>query len=447
MVEEEVSLEDIAEQTPRDQRELLDQMPAMLATIELPSCTITQCNASWAIALGYERDELYGMNPFERTDDMSVEQALTALRAQGSLAGKDLALLCHDGAPKQVRVWAAPRYGPDGELQGSQLVAHEWEKATSEQPKRTSVEEIEEVAALAAHDLQEPLRRVSSYVEALNERLADQLDDKSRGYLAHVSEGVARMRWLTRGLLDLASVKHDNKPLEPIHASAALQQALENLALVIDETGARVHTEALPRVLGCQAQLVSLFQNLLLNAIRHGKTAAGETTVFVGARRAGMQWEFSVADNGVGMSPAQQQHVFTLFGQGAGANGHSGGGMGLSIAKRVVDSHGGEIWLDSKPESGTVVYFTLPALPGSRTSRQPGSDRDDGGPEGTPALEDTPSVTDAVERLQADFHGHTDSVSASRHAAQTASRSPTRSPPALQLAPDSPGSRAHRSRR
>lgn len=225
---------------------------------------------------------------------------------------------------------------------------------------RRSNEELQQFAYIASHDLQEPLRMVTSYLQLLERRYEDQLDDDAREFIGYAVDGAARMKALINDLLTYSRVDRDEKAFAPVSAQRALDQALDNLEIAISESAAQITHDTLPTVLADEGQLVQLLQNLVGNAIKF-RSDQRPTQVHIGAQRDGAFWQFCVRDNGIGIEAAYLERIFVVFQRLHSAKRYSGTGIGLAICKKVVERHGGRIWVESTPGEGTTFYFTLPA--------------------------------------------------------------------------------------
>jgi signal transduction histidine kinase len=221
-----------------------------------------------------------------------------------------------------------------------------------------SNKELEQFAYVASHDLQEPLRMVSSYTQLLAQRYEGLLDDKARKYIDYAVDGAVRMQRLINDLLTFSRVGTRGRPAEPTDAHAALGEAIVNLSAAIEENGAIVTTDDLPTVLADATQLVQVFQNLVANAIKFRGEAAPR--VHVSARDQGSEWVFSVRDNGIGIEPQHRNRLFVIFQRLHTRDEYPGTGIGLAVCKRIVERHGGTIWFESEPGSGATFFFTFP---------------------------------------------------------------------------------------
>lgn len=239
--------------------------------------------------------------------------------------------------------------------------------------------DLEQFAYVASHDLQEPLRMVSSYTQLLAERYQNQLDDKARLYIHYAVDGALRMQQLITDLLTFSRVATRGAPFALIDSHEALGQAIAALALSIREVSALVTSDELPVVPADATQLTQVFQNLISNSIKFRR---GDTPprIHVTARSEGNDWLFSVNDNGIGIDPRYSAKIFAIFQRLHNRAEYPGTGIGLAICKRVIERHGGRIWFESEPGRGTTFRFTLPARRGKETdpdeSRADQTDRD-----------------------------------------------------------------------
>jgi PAS domain S-box-containing protein len=237
--------------------------------------------------------------------------------------------------------------------------------AQSEELARSN-KDLEQFAYVASHDLQEPLRMVASYVQLLERRYRDKLNDDAVEFIRHAVEGVVRMKALINDLLTYSRAGAGREP-EPVDAGAALNEALANLQSAVAESGAEVKAGALPVVLVDPTQLVQLFQNLVGNALKF--RGRERPRVEIGAVRRGAVWELSVKDNGIGIAAEHRERIFVIFQRLHARGEYPGTGIGLALCKRIVERHGGRLWLESEPGRGSTFFFTLPAAPGAARKR------------------------------------------------------------------------------
>jgi signal transduction histidine kinase len=218
--------------------------------------------------------------------------------------------------------------------------------------------DLEQFAYAASHDLKEPLRAVTSFVQLLARRYKGRLDSDADEFIQYAVEGTSRMATMVDDLLEYSRAGRRQEPFQPTDSGESLARALANLAVVIKESRAVVTSEGLPRVTGDALELALVFQNLIGNAIKF----RGEEPpkVHVSALRERGRWLFSVRDNGIGIDPAHQERIFALFQRLHGRDRYPGSGIGLTICKKIVERHGGSIWASSSPGMGSTFYFTLP---------------------------------------------------------------------------------------
>jgi signal transduction histidine kinase len=240
------------------------------------------------------------------------------------------------------------------------------EKRTAEL-KRSNAE-LEQFAYVAAHDLQEPLRKVVSYTQLLAEVEAGKLDPEADEFIAYAVDGAKRMQTLIQDLLDYSRIGRKGNGVTSVDGEAALQTALINLQGALDESGAVVTHDPLPRVMAEEGELVRLFQNIIGNAIKFRKPEPPCIHVRGDAR--GRQWMFSIRDNGIGIDPQYQERIFAIFQRLHTRAEYPGTGIGLAICKKIVERHGGRIWMESERGQGSVFYFTLPAETATRPEGQ-----------------------------------------------------------------------------
>lgn len=227
--------------------------------------------------------------------------------------------------------------------------------------------ELERFAYIASHDLQEPIRTVTSFAGLLEQRYEPLLDERGRLYVKVLQQGAARMKTLVDDLLAFSRLKGDVAPLRRLDLNLPLSEALARLERRLAETGARVTFDAMPTVLGDGPGLTQVFQNLVGNAVKFVRPGA-PPEVHVGVAREGACWHVTVADNGIGIEATYLERIFELFQRLHPKHEFEGTGLGLGICRMVVERHGGRIWAESTPGEGSVFHFTLPALPSEERS-------------------------------------------------------------------------------
>ncbi|MXV62858.1 PAS domain-containing protein [Natronorubrum sp. JWXQ-INN-674] len=240
-------------------------------------------------------------------------------------------------------------------------VSAELERQRSERDLEESNKRLEQFAYTASHDLQEPLRMISSYLSLIEQRYGDDLDEDGEEFIEFAVDGAERMQAMIDGLLAYSRVETRGDPFEPVDLNGVLEDARTDLALRLEEADGELTSESLPRVEGDDDQLRQVFQNLLSNAIQY----AGDEPprIHVGAERAGGDWRISVSDEGIGIDPDDVERIFDVFERLHSHEEHDGTGIGLALCERIVERHGGEIWVDTdvEPDDGATFLFTLPA--------------------------------------------------------------------------------------
>ena len=278
-----------------------------------------------------------------------------------------------------------PRLGIYLEVSGSPILNEEGEfvafvhvtkditerKRMEEELKQTLAElersnaELEEFAYVASHDLQEPLRMVASYLQLIERRYKNRLDKDADEFIAFAVDGATRMQKMINKVLLYSRIGKQSKPLRPIDCEDILDQVVANLAASIQESGVIVTRDPLPTVMANDALLIELLQNLIGNAVKfRGKKSPG---VHVKAEKKGSDWVFSVRDNGIGVDPRHAGLVFQIFQRLHGRSEYPGTGIGLAICRRIVEYHGGNIWLESEPTKGSTFYFSIPVAEGKKS--------------------------------------------------------------------------------
>ena len=225
---------------------------------------------------------------------------------------------------------------------------------------KRSNDELQQFAYVASHDLQEPLRMVSSYTQLLSRRYKDKLDSDAEEFINFAVDGASRMQNLINDLLEYSRVDSRGKALEPTDISIVLDKAKYNLQMAIEDSCAVITCDDLPSIIANSTQLIQLFQNLIGNAIKF----CGELTpqVHISAEQQENEWLFSVRDNGIGIEQQYADRIFAIFQRLHKKTEYPGSGIGLAISKKIVELHGGRIWMESEPGKGTIIYLTIPII-------------------------------------------------------------------------------------
>jgi len=334
------------------------------------SGAIMLVNAELERQFGYDRSELIG-----KCIDVLLPEPLSAIharhraffyatpavRAMGQ--GRDLKGRRKDGSEFSVEIGLNPIRAKEGALVLATVIditaRKEAEKAIELQNEqlRQSNAELEQFAYVASHDLQEPLRMVANFTQLLQDRYGDRLDDKAHKYIGYAVEGAKRMQSLVRDLLTYSRVTATEKVRKPVDSAAIAAAAAERLSPSIRESGAELRISALPVVMGDEIELGQVFQNLISNAVKFRSDRSPR--IDISAERCDGVWEFAIADNGIGIDAKFSERIFQMFQRLHERGKYDGSGIGLAIAKKIIERHHGTIWFTSAPGQGTTFYFTL----------------------------------------------------------------------------------------
>jgi PAS domain S-box-containing protein len=274
-------------------------------------------------------------------------------------AGRDLFGRRKDGREIPVEIGLSPLRTDEGVFVLASVVDIT-ERKRAELELRRSNEELERFAYVASHDLQEPLRMVGSFVQLLGKRYKGKLDADADEFIGYALDGALRMQRLIEDLLAFSRVGTRGKPLVPTDANVVLAQSLGSLKLAIEEAGATVTSDPLPVVPADAGQLEQLFLNLVSNALKF--RGSEPPRVHVSAAHDQRDWTFRVRDNGIGIDPQYFDRIFVIFQRLHGKGEYPGTGIGLAICKKIVERHGGRIWVESEPGHGATFCFTLPEI-------------------------------------------------------------------------------------
>ncbi|MGP8024721.1 MAG: ATP-binding protein, partial [Methanobacterium sp.] len=235
--------------------------------------------------------------------------------------------------------------------------ADEQLKRTMEELKRSNME-LEQFAYVASHDLQEPLRMVSSFTQLLEKQYKDKLDEHALDYINYAVDGAKRMQLLINDLLSYSRVNSKGGKFEEVDLEKVLDETLSNLELTIEENQAFITRESLPKINANYRQMIQLFQNLIGNALKYRSKETPQ--IQISTQKEDKQWIFSVEDNGIGIDPKYADRIFMIFKRLHTNEEYEGTGIGLAITKRIIERHGGNIWVESETGKGSTFYFTIP---------------------------------------------------------------------------------------
>jgi light-regulated signal transduction histidine kinase (bacteriophytochrome) len=291
------------------------------------------------------------------------DREMVMKRYADRMAGKEvpsiyeMALIRKDGITVPVEV-NATFINYEGRPADLVVIRDITERKRAEEELRRSNQELEHFAYIASHDLQEPLRMVSSYTQLLAQRYKDKLDADADEFIHYVEDGVSRMRALINGLLVYSRVGTSGAAFELTDCEAAFDCALTNLQVAVDESGAVITHHPLPVVMADASQLTQVFQNLIGNAIKFCNQELPR--IHVAAEPRGNEWLFSIRDNGIGIDPQYHDRIFDMSQRLHSRTEYPGTGLGLAICDKVVKRHGGRIWVESQTGKGATFYFTIP---------------------------------------------------------------------------------------
>jgi PAS domain S-box-containing protein len=314
---------------------------------------------------GYSRDELLGQS-IEIIVPEQMRGRHPGLRDSFHVdpqtrpmgAGRDLFGRRKDGGEIPVEIGLTPIDTEEGTFVVAAVVDISARKRAEEELRRSN-EELERFAYVASHDLQEPLRTVASYVQLLSRRYRDKLDSDALEFMDFAVGGVRRMQQLIGDLLAFSRVGTRGAPLVPTDLGPVMRSTLDSLHASLEESGAHVTTDAMPTVVADAGQIQQLLTNLVGNAVKF--RGAAPPRVHVGVVRAERMWAITVQDNGIGIAPEYFDRIFVIFQRLHSREEYAGTGVGLAICKKIVERHGGRIWVESSLGQGARFSFSLPA--------------------------------------------------------------------------------------
>ncbi|WP_440945334.1 PAS domain S-box protein [Methanosarcina sp. T3] len=347
-------------------RSLLEASLDPLVTIG-PDGKITDVNEATEMVTGYSREELIGTdftNYF--TEPEKAKKGYQQVFREGAVLDYALEIQNRNGNVTQVLYNASIYKDESGDVIGVFAAARDiTERKKAEEMLELKLAELarsnaelEQFAYVSSHDLQEPLRMIVSYLQLLQRKYQGRLDDKADKYIYFAVDGGSRMQSLINDLLEFSRVTTKAREFEPNDCEFILNQVLANLEIAIKENEATISYDPLPEIMADGTQLAQVFQNLISNAIKFRSKEAPKIQISVEKEEG--QWLFSVQDNGIGIDPKYSERVFEVFKRLHKKEEYPGTGIGLSICKKIIERHGGCIWVESELEKGSTFYFTLP---------------------------------------------------------------------------------------
>ena len=340
-------------------RSLIEANLDPLVTIS-PEGKITDVNTATEKVTGYSVQELIGTDFADYfTEPDKARSGYKLVFQEGLVRNYELAIRHKNGWMTPVIYSASLYRDEDEKVVGVFAAARDiTERKRAEEELTRSNEDLQQFAYVASHDLQEPLRNVVSCLQLLEKEYKDKLDPTADQYIRYSVEGAVRMKTLILDLLAYSRVATKGRPPERIDSELVLDVTLKNLHSAISETGAVISHDPLPTIIADGAQLLQVFQNLIGNAIKFRRD--GPPQINVSAVKDKNEWIFSIKDNGIGIEARHLDRIFVIFQRLHKRSEYGGTGMGLAIAKKVVERHGGRIWAESEPGVGTTFLFTLP---------------------------------------------------------------------------------------
>lgn len=338
---------------------------------------IVGINPAMERLLGIPERDLLGLSPTDLVMPESLaEQARQIARvAECEHRNYELEFRHRDGHPVPVRVSGTTLRDSQGQLMGSFAFLTDLSDIKDAQSQLNALvdkvsrsnAELESFAYIISHDLQEPLRMIASYLRLVERRYGEKLDPEGAEFISYAVDGAKRMQAMITGLLDYSRIDRRGHEFVETDAATCLEAALHHLQQAVSDADGTVKADALPTLKIDASQVARLFQNLVGNALKY-RHPDRPPQIHIGARRgdAGDDWLFFVTDNGIGIDPAFNERVFRMFQRLHTRDKYDGNGIGLAVCKRIVERHGGTIWVDGMPGEGSTVYFTLPDDPATR---------------------------------------------------------------------------------
>ena len=358
-IEERTHAEEAVQAANTYNRSLIEASLDPLVTISAEG-KITDVNTATEKVTGYSAEDLIGTDFADYfTDPEKARSGYEQVFRYGLVKNYELAIRHKNGRSTPV-IYNASLYRDDSQkVTGIFAAARDIsDRKRAEADVIRSNEDLRQFAYVASHDLQEPLRNVTSCLQLLEKKYKNKLDTEATQYIDYAVEGAVRMKALIQDLLAYSRVGTKGKAPEPTDTQQILAAAVKNLKSAITETGAVISHDPLPTIPVDDTQLLQVFQNLIGNAIKFRRDEPPQ--IHVSAVKNDTEWIFSVKDNGIGIESRHWDRIFVIFQQLNKRTEYEGTGMGLAIVKKVVDRHGGRVWVESFPGKGTTLYFAIP---------------------------------------------------------------------------------------
>ncbi|WP_413204408.1 PAS domain S-box protein [Rhodospirillum sp. A1_3_36] len=347
------------------QHTLLDTLPSPVFHMDRQE-RFLGCNRAFGTLVSRSPEAVFGATAdelFSQERARRLTEGNRDLLTNGGMDIREITLMDSEGVFRDMAMSKAAFTDAQGQVNGLVGILTDvsnLKKATDE--LRRSNQDLEQFAYVASHDLQEPLRMVSSYLGLLKRRYADHLDDDAVEFIGYAVDGAHRMQDLIQDLLHFSRIDTRGNPLEPTSTRLCLDMAMNNLRVSFEEANAQLVCLPLPMVMADDAQITSLFQNLLSNAVKY-RAPDRTPDIRIQVTQDGDYWRFAVSDNGIGIAPQFADKVFMIFQRLQTRDRYPGTGIGLAVVKKIVERHGGRVWLEGEEGVGTTFYFTLRAIP------------------------------------------------------------------------------------
>lgn len=321
---------------------------------------ITGCNPGTSLPLE-QWSEFFGCYHTDGTTRYRWDEVPIIRAIRGEEIIDEELLLRNENFPQArwLNVSGRPLDPSTGIAHGAVVVFRDiTDKKNAELELRRSNEELQQFAYIAAHDLQEPLRTITGFLDLLSKKYQDGLDEKANRYINNATEGAKRLQHLVGDLLIYSRVSSKPQAFVETDCNAVVQSVINDLAAAFESTSAQITYEQLPLVHADRSQLRQLFQNLISNALKY--RGVEPLTVEITCQKQGINWLFTVADNGIGFEMEFAERIFLIFQRLHGRTAYPGTGIGLALCRRIVERHKGRIWATSEPNNGAQFHFTIP---------------------------------------------------------------------------------------
>jgi PAS domain S-box-containing protein len=349
---------------------LMDHNPDMVFSLD-DEGKIQEINSVVTRILGYETDEVIGQHftPFIEPEDLEKTIKYFGQAIRGIANNFEILLMAKDKNPLLFSITLFPIitnkeikgvYGIGKDITQVKLA----EATLIEYSKKLeqSNKDLQQFAYIASHDLQEPLRMVTSYLQLLEKRYKTSLDQDAHEFIDFAVDGAKRMQKLIRDLLNYSRINTQGNEFKAVDSQEIFEQVLDNLEFKIKEKDVEISSDPLPVVHGDETQLIQLLQNLIANSIKFNDKK--KCSIHISAEKRALNWIFSVRDNGIGIPKQYEERIFTIFQRLHTRDEYEGTGIGLAICKRIVERHGGTIWFESREGEGSTFNFTVPIAGG-----------------------------------------------------------------------------------